>query len=146
MTQRLFVDTAPLLYAVGGAHPLRAPCRSLLAAAAEGEVELHASVEAVQEFLFHRLRRDDRGRAAEAARAVRHLVVLHPFDAEVADLMLDIVESSQLGGRDAVHAATAFAAGFDQIVSTDSDLDGVPGLRRVTPEEVVAGSLRTPRP
>lgn len=138
MTRRLFVDTAPLLYAVGGAHPSRVACRSILAAAAEGELELHASVEAVQEFLFHRLRRDERSRAVDAARAVRELVVLHPFDAEVAATMLDVVESSHLGGRDAVHVATALTAGFDHIVSTDPDLDGVPGLRRFTPEEIVA--------
>lgn len=134
MTRRLFVDTAPLLYAVGGAHPLRAPCRALLAASAEGRVELHASVEVVQEFLFHRLRRDDRARAVAAARAVREVLVLHPFDASVVSAMVDLVETSGVGGRDAVHAATALAAGFEEIVSTDPDLDAVPGLGRLAPE------------
>lgn len=133
MTRRLFVDTAPLLYAVGGEHPLRESCRALLAASGEGLVELHASVEVVQEFLFHRLRRDERARAVAATRAVREALVLHPFDAAVASAMVDLVEISGVGGRDAVHAATALGAGFEEMVSSDSDLDVVPGLRRVAP-------------
>ena len=106
----------------------------LLAASADGLVELHASVEVVQEFLFHRLRRDDRPRAVAATRAVREALVLHPFDASVASAMVDLVEGSGIGGRDAVHAATALVAGFEEIVSTDSDLDVVPGLRRLSPD------------
>lgn len=138
MTTSLFIDTAPLLYAVGDVHPMRAPCRALLAAAAEGRVELHASVEVVQEFLFHRMRRDERQKAVDAARMVRDLVLLHPFDAGVISEMLEIVSSSSLGGRGAVHAATARRAGFDHIVTTDGDFDRVPGLARSSPEEALA--------
>lgn len=134
MTQRLFVDTAPLLYAVGGEHRHRAACRRLLHSAQGGEVELHASVEVVQEFLFHRLRRTTREQAAQATRDVRDLLVLHPFDREVADVMIDLVEATGVGGRDAVHAATALTVGFDHIVTTDPDLDAVPGLRRLAPD------------
>lgn len=138
MTRRLFVDTAVLLYAVGGAHEHRAPCRAVLASAASGDVELHASVELLQEFLFHRLRRTDRATAVQSARDVRQSLVLHPFDATVADTMLTLVAGSSIGGRDAVHAATALDAGFTEIVSTDSDLDGIVGLTRLSPAQAQA--------
>jgi predicted nucleic acid-binding protein len=37
-----------------------------------------------------------------------------------------------------VHAATALASGFTQIVSCDGDFDGIPGLERLDP---VAGRV-----
>lgn len=49
---------------------------------------------------------------------------------------LDLVMNSVLGGRDAVHAATALSLGFDDIVSADRDFDAVPGLRRIAPADV----------
>lgn len=36
-------------------------------------------------------------------------------------------QSGEDRGHDAVHAATAIVAGFDQIVSVDRDFDGMPG-------------------
>lgn len=41
--------------------------------------------------------------------------------------------SAALGGRDAVHAATALSHGFDELVTADRDVDAAPGLRRVGP-------------
>ena len=40
--------------------------------------------------------------ALAAARAVREALVLHPFDASVVSAMVDLVESSGVGERDAV--------------------------------------------
>lgn len=137
---RLFVDTAVLAYAVGAEHPRRAACHQILVAAASGDAELHASVEAVQEFLFHRLRRGGRVSAVEETRAVRDLLVLHPFDASVVDAMVDLVAESDIGGRHAVHAATAQLAGFGSIISTDRAFDAVPGLARLDPESALRAS------
>jgi predicted nucleic acid-binding protein len=129
------LDTAVLAYAVGGEHPEQAACRALLEAATRGEVELHVSAEAVQEFLFHRLRRTSRTEAVAQARDVLALCVVHPFDEAVARELLAVVEASSLGGRDAVHAATAVLAGFAAIVSPDRDFDSAPGLRRLEPRD-----------
>ncbi|MFZ5870249.1 MAG: type II toxin-antitoxin system VapC family toxin [Actinomycetota bacterium] len=138
MTGRaLFVDTSVLAYAVGGAHPQRDPCRAVLEAAVAGSVQLHASCELVQEFLFHRLRRTDRPTAVQQARDVAALCILHPLDGEIVFRMIDLVASSPLGGRDAVHAATALAHGFEAIVTPDQDFDEAPGLRRVSPSDVL---------
>lgn len=129
----LFVDTSVFLLAVGGTHPNREPCREFLAAATERNVVLHASVEAVQEFLFHRMRRVDRALAVRQTHAVRKSVVLHPFDEAVLDESLRLIETTPLRGRDAVHAATALVTGHDRIVSLDSDFDGLDAIRRVDP-------------
>lgn len=136
MTRRIWIDTSVLAYAAGGEHPLREPCRRIVAAAAAGAFELHASVEMVQEFVFHRLRRVPRADAVAQARQAGALCVLHPFDADVLDHALGLVSASDLGGRDAVHAATALDRGFAEIVSADRDFDAVPGLRRIEPADV----------
>lgn len=134
--RRAWVDTSVLAFAAGGEHPHREPCRAVVAAAAAGRVEVHASVEMIQELVFHRLRRVSRDQAVAQARQAAALCVLHSFDAAVLDRALDLVASSGLGGRDAVHAATALAAGFQEIVSTDRDFDRAPGLRRVDPADL----------
>lgn len=41
-----------------------------------------------------------------------------------------------VGGRDAVHAATALEAGISVIVSPDSDFDGIDGLSRIDPKSL----------
>lgn len=69
------------------------------------------------------------------------LCVLHDVDRDVLVGALRLVSSGSLGGRDAVHAATASAAGFAAIVSPDRDFDGLVGLTRVDPVDVVPHQL-----
>ncbi len=132
----LFLDPSVLLLAVGGAHPRRADCRGVLAAAAGSQLRIHMSVEGGQEFLFHRLRMAGREQAIAEFDAVDGLTIWHEFDVEVLRHSRALVERGLARGRDAVHAATAIDAGFAQIVSTDRDFDGIPGLRRVDPKEL----------
>lgn len=129
----VFIDPSVLLLAVGGEHPLREACRSVLEAAARGELRLHMSVEGGQEFLFHRMGRGDVASALQQFDLVDALVVWHPFDAEVLRRARDLVAGGGVRGRDAVHAATALLAGFEALVSCDRDFDEVPGLERVDP-------------
>lgn len=137
--KRLFVDTMVLAYAIGGESEHRAPCRAIVAAVAAGEVELTVSAEAIQELLFHRLRRTDRVAAVKQCRAVAAMCVLLPVDADVVDGMFDVVQRFGIRGRDAIHAATALANGFGRIVSTDLAFDRVDGLERIDPQRAVAG-------
>lgn len=128
----IFLDTSVMLLAVGTPRPARESCRQILRAVQARRVAAHLSVEAVQEFLHHRIRRGAAD-AVEQARAWRDLATVHAFDLEVLDEALRLVEDGQVRGRDAVHAATARVAGFDHVVSTDRDFDGIPGLRRIDP-------------
>lgn len=65
------------------------------------------------------------------------MYVVHDFTASIQALSLDLMERSPIRGRDAVHAATALAAGFTEIVSMDRDFEDVPGLRRIAPRDAV---------
>jgi len=133
-TTACLIDTSVLLYAVGGDHPMRAGSRQIVAAAGAGTLELHASVEMVQEFVFHRMRRGDRSSAVRQARDVAGLCILHDIDRAILHTALDLIaESGTLGGRDAVHAATAVQHGLSIIVSPDTAFDNIPGLRRIDP-------------
>ncbi len=140
MTARaVLVDTAVLAYAVGGQHRLRDSCQRVVVAAGAGELELHASVEMVQEFLFHRLRMTDRVTAVAQARSAAALCTVHEFTAAILDRAIALVaESDYIGGRDAVHAATALVHGIDVIVSPDRAFDNIVGVRRMTPAGVLA--------
>lgn len=132
-----FVDAGVFVYMLGAEHPQKAPCRDLIIAARRREVDLHASVEMIQELVLHRLRRVTRTDAAAEGRAASTLCLLHPFDAEILDKALELAATTRIGGRDAVHAATALLWGFDAIVSPDRDFDGVPGLRRLDPADAL---------
>ena len=136
MTTHVFLDAAPLLFAVGDPHPDRAGSRHLLAAAQRGELRLHVSAEAVQEFAHHRLRRTTRAEAVAQTRDVLALCDVHAMGGEV--LRRRLAQSTPLRVRDAIHTATALSQGFDHI-TTDADVDAVPGLRRVAPLD--AGSI-----
>lgn len=129
----VFIEPSVLLLAIGADHPLRDPCRRVLAAAAKGTVRLHMSVEGGQEFLFHRLRKGEPRQAIEEFNLIDRLVVWHRFDVEVLHRARDLIATGEVRGRDAVHAASALVNGFDALVSADADFDAVPGLRRVDP-------------
>lgn len=132
---RYLVDTNVFLYARGGQHPYREPCRSVLRAAAGGSITLAASVEVVQEFAHVLLRRGiDRGVVLEEVDEVRSQCQVHPFDVEVLHGACGLLRSNhRLGVRDAVHAATAIRLGLPAIVSTDRVFDTLSELRRLDP-------------
>jgi predicted nucleic acid-binding protein len=139
MISRAYLDTAVLAYALGGAHAEREPSRAVLAAAAQGRLEVHVSVEVVQELLFHRMRRTGTAEAVAQARAAAAACVVHPFDGDVLELSSSLVLATpELRGRDAVHAATALHAGVPTLISPDPAFDAVVGITRVTAVEAVA--------
>ncbi|MDR1294727.1 MAG: type II toxin-antitoxin system VapC family toxin [Bifidobacteriaceae bacterium] len=133
MTLRLFLDTSVLLYALGAVHPARGPCRAIVRAASDGLAELHVSIEAVQEVLFHRMRRTNRSSAVSVAIDVMSLAHCHPLNAAVMTRACELTVVSPIRGRNAIHAATALIHGFASIVTLDTDFAHVPGLAAVTP-------------
>ena len=132
-----FVDTSVLLLAAGESHPQRTDAIAFLEQARTHRQALHVSVEALQEFTFHRLRRVERDRALEESEALARALVVHAFDGSIMTDALGLMRLTSLRGRDAVHAATALAAGFAFIVSCDRDFDSVPGLRRLEPRDAL---------
>lgn len=133
----VFLDTAVLLYAAGGEHPLREPCRRLLRRVADGELEAVTSAEVVQEIL-HRFTRIGQPQVGSAlARASLDLLApVLPLTHSLMRRVPDLVDRyPRLAARDLVHVATCLHEGIAAIVSPDRGFDGVDGLRRIDPAD-----------
>lgn len=137
---RYLADTNVFLYARGRDHPLRAACRTVVAAAARQQLTLEASVELVQEFAHVLLRRDVARQVALADAAdVRAQCLIHDFDTGVLAEALRLLRTyPQLGVRDAVHAGTAIRAGIGVILSADTTFEVLDELDRVDPADLAA--------
>jgi uncharacterized protein len=140
----ILIDSAVPLYAVGERGAMQRSCRTILVAIAAGRLDAFASVEMLQEFLFHRLRRtQDAARSVAEARDLQAVLTVLDFGSAVLDASLALVEEVQtVRGRDAVHAATALVFGISVIVTPDRAFDDVPGLRRLDPAELAAHLTR----
>ena len=138
----IILDTTVLAYAVGEEHPLRDPCRRLLAAHANGRLEATTTVEVIQEFTHIRARRRTRSDAVALARkylAAFSLLVTTPDD---LDRGLDLFERHpELGAFDAVLAAVALERRADALVSADRAFASVPGLSWFDPLAPAIGRL-----
>jgi uncharacterized protein len=130
----IILDTTVLVYAVGDEHPLREPCRRLLAAHASATIEATTTIEVLQEFAHIRARRRTREDAAALTRS--YAAALEPIVTTLADLDagLSLFEAHpELGAFDAVLAAVAVGRGADALVSADRAFASVPNLRWVDP-------------
>ncbi len=142
----IVLDTTVLVYAKGTEHPLRGPCRELIAAIADRRVEATTTVEVIQEFAHVRARRRDRVDAAVLAGDYADL--LSPLLEVTGDHLrrgLRLFEGAEaVGAFDAVLAAAATAAGADSLVSADRAFSDLPEVvRHVVPDaEGVATLLR----
>jgi predicted nucleic acid-binding protein len=134
---RVLLDSTIFIYAVGGEHHYRDPCRQLIRALRASAFPGEVSVLAVEETLHQRTRRTgDRVLAREIAESIPDLCTIH--DLTIADTRLGLRlygESRRLNARDAMHAATALNRGIPTIISPDSAFDDVAGLERLDPIE-----------
>jgi predicted nucleic acid-binding protein len=134
------LDSAVFIYAVGGEHRYRQPCRRLLSALEVDAFGGEASALAVEETLHQRTRRT--GDRTSAVRIARNITILCPVhDLTTADLLLGLelfAGTARLDARDALHAATAVNRGIPRIVSPDNAFDDVRGLARIDPIDAVA--------
>jgi predicted nucleic acid-binding protein len=131
----VLVDSAVVLYALGTESERRDLCREYLENLWNGYGRAYASIELIQEVVYHRRRRlggDGRAAAAEVRELIPSFVLLN-LDREVLDIALELMEHASVRGKDAIHAATALAYGIPVIASPDPAFDGVPGLRRIDP-------------
>lgn len=138
MENAILLDSAIPIYALGEDDRHRQVCRRVMERAAQDDIKAYASVEMLQELVHHRLRRTgNRGVAAADGRDTASVLTILNFDREILDLSLDLIERvPTIRGRDAVHAATALAYGIDTIVSPDRAFDSIPGLTRISPEDL----------
>ncbi len=131
----VFVDTAVVMHAAGGEHPLRDPCRRIIDGISDGSVDGVTSAEVIQE-IFHRflsIRRPEEG----ATLAERTQDLMAPVLPITHALMRRVPELARryptLDARDLVHLATCIHEGITEIISPDRGFDQVVELRRIDP-------------
>lgn len=132
----ILLDTTVLVYAKGIDHPLRDPCRELIATVADRGIEATTTVEVIQEYVHVRARRRGRGDAAATGRDYAEL--LAPLLAVTSDDLnagLALFERSDaLGPFDAVLAACAARAGAQALVSADTGFSELTETVHVVPD------------
>jgi uncharacterized protein len=139
----IVLDTTVLIYAKGADHPLRDPCRRLIAAVADRELEATSTVEAIQEFVHVRARR--RGRTDAVALGNDYADLLSPLLEVTGEHLrhgLSIFEHTHaLGAFDAVLAAAALGTGAPALVSADTAFSEIATLTHIVPDEDGVRSL-----
>lgn len=138
--RRFLFDTGVFIYALGGEHPYREPCRAILREIKSGRIVSEASIELIHEFTYVRLRRGiTRRTAIVGARDIADMSRLHVVEMGDIERALDLwCEHERLDMRDAIFAAQALNRGIDVILSPDQGFDEVPGLERIDPADAEA--------
>jgi predicted nucleic acid-binding protein len=138
--RRFLFDTGVFIYALGGEHPYRDPCRAIMDKGVQGLLVGEASIELIHEFAYVRARRGvDRQAAMADARDIAETSRLHPVDRVDIERALKLwSEHEQLDMRDAIFAAQALNRDIDAILSPDRGFDGIDGLQRIDPADVQA--------
>ncbi len=139
----ILLDTTVLVYAKGQDHPLRDPCRELIAAIAERQIEATTTVEVIQEFVHVRVRRRDRADAAALGRDYAELLapLLSPTVTDLQEGLALFERAEGLGTFDAVLAAAAARAGIGTVVSADSGFARVSEISHVIPDRAGVSAL-----
>ncbi len=138
--RRFLFDTGVFVYALGGEHLYREPCRAALRDMRDGQLAGEASVELIHEFTYVRGRKTVARRdAAASARDIADMCRLHVVEPSDLERALDLwSDYEQLDMRDAIFAAQALNRDINAILSPDSDFDGIPGLERIDPADAEA--------
>ena len=138
----ILLDTNVLIYASGGDHPLKAPCRAIMDGVSLSRLRACVTDSVLAEFLHARARRTSRLHAARLTADIIGIVddVLSP-DQQIRTRALDLFGRTQrLSSSDATIAATALHHDLT-LVSADLDFGEVPGLRVITPESADMQSM-----
>jgi predicted nucleic acid-binding protein len=135
--RRFLYDTSIFVYALGGEHPYKEPCREIVRRAAIGDLQGEASADLLQELLHQRVRRTgDRVSAVKSVRNVAKLIWWHPLEPNDVQRGIDLFEThADLNARDSVFAALALNRGIDAILATDRAFDEIGGLERIDPAD-----------
>jgi uncharacterized protein len=138
--RRFLFDTGVFVYALGGEHPYREPCRAIMIDGQRGLLASEASVELIHEFMYVRCRQGvTRREAAADARDIAGTSRLHVVEPSDMERALGLWSTHErLDVRDAIFAAQALNRGIDAILSPDQGFDEVGGLERIDPADAEA--------
>jgi hypothetical protein len=127
----IFVDSNIPMYLVGADHPNKATARHLLETAIETSQPIVTDAEVLQEIL-HRYTSINRRDGIEPATSAVVGVADQVFPIEQADVdrARQLVLTSTLSARDAIHVAIMQRYGVARILTFDRAFDHVPGIAR----------------
>jgi predicted nucleic acid-binding protein len=133
----ILLDTTVLVYAKGAAHPLRDPCRELIAAITDRRLDATTTVEVIQEFVHVRARRRNRADAVALGRDYADLLspLLSPAGKHLHKGLSLFERIEGLGAFDAVLVAVAMDTGISALVSADVGFAEISDLPHVVPDD-----------
>ncbi|MDP3297007.1 MAG: type II toxin-antitoxin system VapC family toxin [Thermodesulfovibrionia bacterium] len=126
------IDTNIILYSLGREHPLKEPCRGLIAKIVPGEIAANIDVEVLQEVLYVYTYRNEKVKGIAACRYLLDIFP-NPFPVTKNDISTAITfmdKYPSLVSRDAIHAAVVANNKLKGIISEDSDFDIIKGIKR----------------
>ena len=128
------------MYAAGGPHSLREPCRAALEAAVTQRVSLVTDSEVLQEILYRYFSLQKPDIAREVYQAATGLCdeVLPVSERTTARARELLLRYEDLSARDAIHIASMEEGGLRRLLSTDGDFDAVDEVRRVDPADFLS--------
>lgn len=133
---RALIDANVFLYALGGEHRYREPCRDLVARLARGELKGELSVGILQEVVHVRRRRGELEASERAREIIAWDLPVHGLELDDLDIAFRLLDQHpELRMRDAIHAGTAISRDIAMIVSADTEFDRLPGLERIDPTD-----------
>ncbi len=132
----ILIDTTVLVYAVGGDHPLRDPCRMVIGEIGAGHLAATTTIEVVQEFAHVRARR--RGRADARQLALEYVDLLSPLvqptETDLARGLELFEHHDAVGAFDAVLAAIVLERDhLAGLMSADRAFSTITGLTHLDP-------------
>ena len=132
-----FLDANVLMYAAGGPHSLREPCRAALQAAIDQRVSLVTDSEVLQEILhrYFTLQKPEIAREVYGAATQLCDEVLPVSERTTARARELLLQYRNITTRDAIHIAAMEEGGLRRLLSTDSDFDTVDEVQRVDPAD-----------
>ncbi len=136
--QVLFIDANLIIYSIGGAHPLREPCKKFFGRIRSREVHGVTNTEVLQEILY-RYFSIERNTLGEIAYQSMVELCTDIFPVKVADTEKALEIFKKVSGitfRDAVHAATMIHNGIKEIVSADPHFDLINEVKRIDPKKL----------
>jgi uncharacterized protein len=129
----VFVDSNIPMYVAGRDHPHREPARRFLERVRAGEVDACTSTEVLQEILYRytALRRRDLAQRVYDLFVQACPVVLPVTLADTDRARQILAEVSEVGARDAIHAAVMLNNRVARIATFDRAFEAVPGVERL---------------
>jgi len=128
-----FIDANVVMYALGGLHPLRDPCKRVLDKIKSRSLFVVTNTEVLQEIL-HRYFSIGRGTLGEIAykSMSQFCTLILPVRLQDTDSALELLKKHQnITSRDAIHAATMINNGIKEILSSDPHFDLISGIKRI---------------